>query len=425
LLPARPEETIPPFMRGSPAPSTSRSWVTRGVSGILLATFFSDVGHEMVTAILPLYLSTLGLGAAALGAMEGLADLAFSLSKLAGGWVGHHVHRKRSWATGGYLVTALATAGMGLARTVPGLAALRTTAWVGRGFRSPLRDFLLADEVGPEHFGRAYGLERAADMLGAVAGPLVALALVYAGVALQSVILLSLAPALVPVIALLVFVRDRPGEAPSRAAERARLPRSFWIFLAGVFLFGLGDFSRTFLVLIADRALGQTLGGGAMPAAVLLYAVHNTVSAVAAPIAGRLGDRRSKLGVLALGYGLGVVTNLLLAAGSGSVAFVVISVLLSGVYIAIEETLEKAVAAGMLPRGLRSMGFGILAAANSLGDLASSLWVGLWLDAGRAGVAFAGAAVAGFAGLVWMGAVAVTNRRARATDAAQTVNGDH
>jgi hypothetical protein len=87
--------------------SANRSWVTKSVIGIILATFFSDVGHEMVTAVLPMYLSSVGLGAAALGLMEGLADLLFSLSKLAGGFVGHHVEEKRPWATLGYLTTTL------------------------------------------------------------------------------------------------------------------------------------------------------------------------------------------------------------------------------------------------------------------------------------------------------------------------------
>src|SRR5687767_9368723 len=123
--------------------ATGRPWVTRTVVGIVIATFFSDVGHEMVTAVLPMYLATHGLGPAALGAIEGAADLAFSLSKLAGGVVGHRVTRKRPWAAAGYLVT---TAGTGLMAAVQGLAgllALRTAAWFGRGFRSPLRDFLL------------------------------------------------------------------------------------------------------------------------------------------------------------------------------------------------------------------------------------------------------------------------------------------
>jgi hypothetical protein len=145
--------------------------VTGGVVGIVTATFFSDVGHEMTTAALPMYLASIGYGAAALGVMEGFADLAFSVSKLAGGWVGHHTERKRGLASLGYLATALGTAAIAVTQGLAALVSMRSAAWLGRGFRSPLRDFMLADEVGPTHFGRAYGIERAADMLGAVAGP--------------------------------------------------------------------------------------------------------------------------------------------------------------------------------------------------------------------------------------------------------------
>ena len=73
--------------------SVQRNWVTPTVVGIILATFFSDVSHEMATAVLPLYLATIGLGPAVLGITEGVADFLFSLSKLAGGVVGHRFVR--------------------------------------------------------------------------------------------------------------------------------------------------------------------------------------------------------------------------------------------------------------------------------------------------------------------------------------------
>ena len=82
-----------------------KKWGTRTVFAIILATFFSDVSHEMCTAVLPMYLATVGLGPAALGLIEGVADFLVSLSKLAGGYVGHHVERKRPWASLGNLVT--------------------------------------------------------------------------------------------------------------------------------------------------------------------------------------------------------------------------------------------------------------------------------------------------------------------------------
>lgn len=390
-----------------------KRWVTRAVIGIVLATFFSDVGHEMVTAVLPMYLASVGLGPAALGVMEGAADLAFSLSKLAGGAVGHRVQRKRPWAAGGYLLTTIGTGLLALVRGIVPIISVRTVAWFGRGFRSPLRDFLLADEVGPTHFGRAYGFERSADMIGAVVAPLVAAALVWSGLPFDKVILWSLIPSALSVASIIALTRDRGGDtatAVAPPAARARLPRAFWWFVGGVLLFGLGDFSRTFLIFLAARVVGESHGtGGLLSTAVLLYAAHNLVSAIAAYPAGHLGDARSKPRVLVAGYGLGVVTNAVLAIAASSLALLVVAILLSGVYIAVEETLEKAVVAELLPREQRSIGLGILASANALGDLGSSVFVGVLLAAGSQTVAFGTLALVGSLGVIWM-AILVARR---------------
>lgn len=409
--------------------SPRRGWITRGVVGIVLATFFSDVAHEAATAVLPLYLVSVGLGPAALGAMEGFADFVYSLSKLAGGLWGQRLRHKQPVVALGYALTMIGTGSIALVHTLAGVVSLRAAAWIGRGVRSPMRDFLLADEVEPTHFGRAYGLERSADMLGALVGPLIAILLVSLGMPARDVILWTLVPAAIPVIAILVFTRDRarasaakPTSAPgsstgdaasganatATASARAPLPSEFKRFLGGVLLFGMGDFSRTFLILLAAKALGEN--GEARPAtlsiAVLLYALHNGVSALAAYPIGRLGDRLPRVRLLAYGYGLGVATNLVLAFGSGSIAWVVVAVVMSGVYIAAEETLEKAAGAAMLPRESRSLGLGILATSNAVGDMVSSVGVGLLMQAGRPGLAFGLAAVVGAAGTAWMLAMA-------------------
>ena len=385
------------------------SWVTRTVLGIVLATFLSDFSHEMCTAVLPLYLATLGLGPAALGLIEGVADFLVSLSKLAGGVVGHRVRRKRPWASLGYLVTTVATGAIALVSGLAALVSLRSAAWIGRGFRGPLRDYLLADAVEPTHYGRAYGLERAGDMLGAVAGPLVAALLVWVGVEFRTVILWTLIPGLLAAGSMFFLTRERETAitaAPDGTVPQQRqpFPRAFWLFLVGVLLFGLGDFSRTFLIWLAAKGLGEdgSHAAGAVSVAVLLYTLHNLVSAgVAYPI-GHLGDRSSKLQILLWGYGLGVGTNVLLALFSGSLGWLVAVVVLSGTYIAVEETLEKAVAAEMLPRELRSLGFGILACANAVGDMASSLYVGFLLESQHPGWAFGIAAALGATGVLWL-----------------------
>lgn len=389
--------------------SPDRPWVTRAVVGIVLATFFSDFSHEMATAVLPLYLASVGAGPAALGMIEGVADFLVSISKLVGGVVGHHTREKRTWASLGYLVTTVGTASMGLVKSVPALVSLRAAAWFGRGFRSPLRDHMLADAVEPTHYGRAYGFERAGDMLGAVAGPLVATLLIWLAIDFRTVILWTGVPGVVAAGAMFFMTQGSehdPGPAASSSvrARRPPFPRAFLFFLVGVLLFGLGDFSRTFLIWLAAHALGEdgSRAGGTLSIAALLYTTHNLVAAASAFPVGRLGDRGSRREVLVAGYGLGVLTNVLLALYGGTLGGVVVAIVLSGIYISIEETLEKAVAAELLPRELRSLGFGILACANAVGDMLSSLYVGFLLQQEHIRLAFGLAASLGAAGVVWM-----------------------
>lgn len=384
-------------------------WMTRTVVGIVLATFFSDVSHEMCTAVLPLYLATVGLGPAALGLIEGVADFLVSISKLGGGFVGHHVKRKRPWAMVGYLVTTLGTWGIAFTGSLAPLLTLRSAAWVGRGFRSPLRDYILADAVDSKYFGRAYGLERAGDMLGALVGPLLAFVLLWGGIDFRTIILWTIVPGLCAAGAFFFFTKEKATPAPksddnATPVEKPPFPKAFWLFLIGVFLFGLGDFSRTFIVWLAARAAGEdgSMAPGTLSLAVLLYMLHNLVSAAAAYPAGHVGDQRAKLPVLVIGYGVGVATNVLLAVFSGHLGWLIVAIVMSGIYIAVEETLEKAAAAELLPRELRSLGFGILACGNAVGDMVSSLYVGLLLEAGYSAAAFGIAAGVGASGVCWM-----------------------
>lgn len=411
------------------AKAPSKKWLTSTVVAIIFATFFSDVSHEMCTAVLPMYLATVGLGPAALGMIEGFADFLVSLSKLGGGYVGHHVDRKRPWASLGYLITTLGTFGIAFVGSLGAVLSLRSFAWMGRGFRSPLRDFMLADAVEPTHFGRAYGLERAGDMLGAVVGPLLAMLLIWQGFVLQTIILWTIVPGLLAAGAFYFFTKDHvtPPSA-AKAVElspsspdvtvRPKFPQAFWLLLVGIFLFGCGDFSRTFLIWIASRTTGESgqIVTGTLSTAVLLYMMHNLVSAAAAYPVGHLGDRHSKRTVLLIGYGVGVGTNLLLAFTSGSLVWLVAAIALSGIYIAIEETLEKAVAAELLPRECRSLGFGVLACANAVGDMASSLYVGLLLEAGKPALAFGIAAGLGVTGVIWIVAISKRQYEPQSTD---------
>ncbi len=203
-----------------PTEAEDERWLTRGVrGGIGSASLLADLGHEIPTALLPSFLtSTLGAPAAALGAIEGLADGLAGTARFAGGALADDPHRRRATAVGGYASTAVLTSAIGVCTQVWQVGLLRAAGWAARGLRVPARNALLADVVAPSAYGRAYGFERMMDNLGAVGGPLLALALI-AVTGVRTAILLSVIPGLLAVAAIVYAIRHTP-----RPTEQHRRP---------------------------------------------------------------------------------------------------------------------------------------------------------------------------------------------------------
>ena len=386
-----------------PSPSSKR-WLTRGVLGIGLASLFSDWGHEAATAILPAFLASLGAPAVALGVIEGVSDGLSSFAKLAGGFVADRPRWRRPTAIAGYFATAITTFGYAFAQSWPAVLVLRAFGWMGRGSRGPSRDTLLAECVAPGQTGRAFGFERAMDTLGAVLGPLCATALLGL-VGLRGVLRWTLLPGLVAALAFALLApasrkiaeQNAPELSATIASRFAQLPKSYWRYLAGVFAHGIGDFAPTLLILRAAQILTPRLGAGRAAAiSVGLYTFHNFVDAAASYPAGALGDRIGKRGLLAVGYMVGVASYAGFIFEQPTIPVLVVLFGLAGIHDAFQQSLEKSLAAELLPGAVRGTGFGVLATANGIGDFVSSIVVGaLWsLVSPTAGFIYAGIFVA-------------------------------
>ena len=138
-------------------------------------SLFTDVSTEMLVPILPMFIvSTLHASATGLGVIEGVAECAASLLRLTSGWVSDRMGRRKPLVVAGYSLSGAAKACVSLAATWPAVLALRFADRVGKGLRNPPRDALIADVTPAADRGRAFGLHRAMDTLGAVIGPLVA-----------------------------------------------------------------------------------------------------------------------------------------------------------------------------------------------------------------------------------------------------------
>jgi MFS family permease len=382
-----------------PDTSEKQSWLNRTVLGVGLTSLFSDWSHETATAVLPAFLATIGAGPVWLGAIEGIADGLSSFAKLASGHFTDRLRRRKPLAVFGYAFTALATASFAFATHAYHVLFGRAAAWLGRGVRSPAKKALLAADVPPNAYGRAFGLERLMDTVGAIAGPLTALWLLEAtGHSYPKVFLWTLVPGLTAVACFWLFVRERSiGPKPPRSflLGLKALPPPFRRLLMAVGIFGAGDFSHSLLILYATRMLTPAHGmARAASIAVGLYTLHNVFYAGSAYLSGWLSDHvPHRKAVLAAGYALAGVTAILLCTGTHSLWLLVVIFIVAGLYIGTEEPLEDSLAAELVAKEQHGMAFGTLAAVNAVGDFVSSLLVGFLWSAFNVHIAFAASAL--------------------------------
>jgi MFS family permease len=386
-------------------------WLNRTVLGIGLASLFSDWSHETATSVLPAYLATMGVAAAWLGLIEGVADGLSSFAKMASGFYTDRLLRRKPIAVAGYIVTALGTAAFGLATSAWHVLVARSFAWLGRGVRTPVRKALLSGAVTKETYGRAFGFERMMDTLGAIVGPATAFMLLpVVHHHYPTLFALTLIPGLIAagVIAFVVKERERQPVPHISFGESLRaLPPRFRKFLVAVGLFGMGDFAHTMLILLATQKLAPTLGAAkAASIATGLYVLHNLLYATFSMIAGWLADRFNKGLLLAVGFSLAALMALAVILLPMNIWTLALVFAIGGVHVGMEETLEDSFCAELVDEAHHGMAFGTLATVNGVGDFFSSIVVGaLWTAFGTS-VAFGYSAVLFIlgGGLVWYSA---------------------
>jgi len=374
-----------------------------------LTSFLGDAGYEMATVLLPGFFAVLGLPAAALGTIEGVADATSSFVKLGAGWLSDRLGHRKTIAVAGYFLSGTSKALFAFAYNWPLILAGRVIAWFGRGIRGPLRDAMLAESVPAQTRGKAFGFHRAGDTAGAIIGPLIGVALLsYLGPhsvdpsrPFRIAFLLTLIPGLASAVTFAALVHEtrKPGSRTSLWASVGTLPRPFGRFLLGVGIFGAGDYSHTLMILAAAQLLAPERGvTRAAAIAGLLYVLHNVLYALTAYPIGALSDKRGRRGLLSVGYALGAIVALGFAAAFWSrradILFIAFLFMLAGAFVAIQDALEGAMTADLVPEiSKRGVAYGVTGSVNGVGDLISSAIVGIVWSIYSPILAFAYAAV--------------------------------
>jgi MFS family permease len=381
---------------GGKGPDEPAGWLNRTVAGVGLTSALGDFCYETTTVILPGFLAVLGIPAAALGIIEGIADAVANFTKMVSGFIADKLGHRKLLVLVGYGLTPLGQVLIALALGWPLLLLGRVVSWFGKGLRGPLRDAIVIQAIRPETRGRAFGFHRAMDTIGAVAGPLLGVALLGwaqtvnwadpAG-AFRFVLWLSVIPGVLAVISFLWLVQD-PLHSPNPALRffttLRELPSRFKRYLGAVGVFGLGDFSHSLLILAATQLLAARLGiVQAAQVAGLLYVWRNVVQvSVSYPI-GAVADRLGSLPVLVAGYALGALTAVGTVAAFwwqvDEVPILAMLFFVAGLYVAVQEALEPTVTADMVNYDTLGTSYGALGTVNGTAKLMSSSAVGvLW-----------------------------------------------
>jgi MFS family permease len=358
-----------------------------------VVSLLMDVSSEMIHSLLPLFLvTTLGAGALAVGAIEGLAESTALVVKVFSGSLSDYFRRRKPLTVFGYALGAASKPAFALAPGAGVVLAGRLVDRIGKGIRGAPRDALLADLAPPALRGAAFGLRQSLDTVGAFAGPLLGVALMVAWHDdFRRVFWVAVIPAGLAV-ALLMAGLDEPDRAvtapranPVTRANLARLGPAYWWVVAVGGVFSLARFSEAFLVL---RAQG-TIRVAFVP---LVMVVMNVVYAVYAYPFGALSDRVSPRRLLAAGLVVLIGSDLVLAMETHWIT-IIAGVVLWGLHMGMTQGLLAAMVAGTAPADLRGTAFGGFNLVSGIAVLVASLVAGLaWDRFGPAMTFVAGAA---------------------------------
>lgn len=361
-----------------------RSSIARETSAFGFTSFFNDTASEMAYWVLPAFLTSLGAGPAQLGLIEGIAESAASLAKLVSGHITDRISRRKPLVVGGYAVANAIKPILGLTTAWWQILLIRFGDRVAKGLRGAPRDVMVAEAVGSENLGSAYGLIQSLDSAGAIAGPLAALFLL-AHCSIRVVFWAAAVPGTLAILFAVFGIKEKPRASTVmhkaetekiRAKKSGALPASFYVVVTAVTLFSLGNSSDMFLVLRAQSV------GISVALAPLLGLVFNVTYTLGSWPAGWLSDRYSRHRIAAIGFFMFSAVYAVFGRAPSTLAIWIVMAVY-GIYYAFSQPVLKALVVETVSREMRGRALGIYFFVTSVTTLLASLITGsLWKQYG-------------------------------------------
>ncbi len=372
----------------------SRPPIPRTIWALGFVSLFTDMGSEMVHSLLPVLLTGLGASALTIGLIEGFAEALVLVTKVFSGYLSDVIGRRKPLVLLGYGLAMVVKPLFPLATSIAMVTTARLLDRFGKGIRGAPRDALVGDLAPQSIRGACFGLRQSMDTVGAVLGPLIAVALLWRlANDMRTVLWFAVIPGVIAVL-LLLRVRE-PADTASRSARLplsreglTRLGAPFWRLALLGMLVALARFSEAFLVLRAyERHLPLTF----IPLVLVVMSVVYTLTSY--PV-GRLSDRMSRTTLLALGMLALAAADLALALAQGY-GLLFTGIALWGLHMGMTQGILATLVTDVAPTEYRATAFGMFNLLSGAGLLAASALAGwLWDRQGPATTFWVGALIA-------------------------------
>jgi MFS family permease len=341
-----------------------------------LTSFLTDTSVKMVYSVMPMFLLSIGASKTSLSLIEGIAESTAALVKTLSGFWSDKIGKNKPFMLIGYAISALVIPVYSFVISPMQVLYLRFIERFGKGIRTSPRDSLIAGSVTNRETGRSFGLQKAMDNSGAIVGPLAAFALLFFFPDdYRRIFLLAGIPAILSIFVIIFGIKEtkKSKESLFKKFHFKDFSRKYYLFLAIIFIFTLGNSTDALLMVKANEV------GVKVAFIPLVYLVTSIVSVLLAIPIGSLSDKIGKERILVIGfliyaivyYGFGVTT---------SVGVIVALFALYGLYSAATDGIQKAFVSDIIDKNKQGTGLGIYNALLGVTLLPASVIAGLLYD---------------------------------------------
>ena len=344
-------------------------------------SLFTDLSSQMIYPLVPVYLQNLGASTFIIGIIEGVAESIGSFLKVFFGNLSDRLNKRKVFVFLGYGLSSLSKPLLYLANSWPLVMLLRISDRMGKAIRNPARDALISHSVESNSRGKAFGIHRGMDRIGAAGGSLLAVLVLWlTHESIQMVFLFAGIPAFLALM-FIPFVKENFVRPEGNSASKYRSNRKFKFFLLSIIIFTLGNSSNAFLILKARE------NGIMITMIPVLWLVYNIVASIASPYLGALSDKFGRKILIQASF---IVYTLIYIGFAFSSSELITWLLFAsyGIYYGLSNGIFKAYIADQSDSTFRATAYGIFQTATGLALLPASMIMGYTWDLFGSEIAF-------------------------------------